>query len=195
MTDEYGMEQYQERNRKRLTVVLMCTLCRPALGAFTFWALYAGEFAIGFAIYVFGQVTDVADGFLARRWGLACFYGAQTDRLCDILLQLLGFAGFIAGAIFGWGTWETSWPYIVAIAAPALLLTATMGWLIKSGTDGAKIRAGVFRVLLLAGVVATGAVPIIWIVVGSLVLSAIGLYELNHMRRKKNSVNLVGGNP
>jgi len=70
------------RDRGRLTVNLLSAsriaLCLPLLlvEAMTlpFWVLY-----------LIAGLTDILDGFLARRWDVESQYGARLDSLADIV--------------------------------------------------------------------------------------------------------------
>ena len=73
------------RDRGRLTVNLLSAsrivLCLPLLlmDAMTvpFWVLY-----------LIAGLTDILDGFLARRWGVESNFGARLDSLADFVFVL-----------------------------------------------------------------------------------------------------------
>ena len=73
------------RDRGRLTVNLLSAsrivLCLPLLlvDAMTmpFWVLY-----------LIAGLTDILDGFLARRWGVESRFGARLDSLADFVFVL-----------------------------------------------------------------------------------------------------------
>ena len=74
------------RDRGRLTVNLLSmsriALCLPLLlvdaMTMTFWVLY-----------LIAGLTDMLDGFLARRWGVESKFGARLDSLADFVFVLV----------------------------------------------------------------------------------------------------------
>lgn len=89
-------------NSKIITLPNVLTVTRVVFGLVMFgmmtdnpahWAWWL----IGLA--VLGEITDLADGFLARKFGMASDLGAALDPLCDSLYRLTVFLGFAAA---GW---------------------------------------------------------------------------------------------
>jgi len=71
------------------------TLSRGLLIAPIFALLWAGMTAAALAVYVLAAVTDLVDGWLARRYGQASAFGAQLDAVVDNLFSL-AILGFLA---------------------------------------------------------------------------------------------------
>lgn len=85
-----------------ITLPNVLTVTRVGLGLVMFWMLTDNPaqwawWLIGLA--VLGEVTDLADGFLARKFGMTSDLGAALDPLCDSLYRLTVFLGF---AVAGW---------------------------------------------------------------------------------------------
>jgi len=51
----------------------------------------------GFALYIVAGITDVLDGYLARRWNLQTAFGRITDPFVDKVLVVGAFAMFAGG--------------------------------------------------------------------------------------------------
>lgn len=78
------------------------TVSRVGLGLIIYWMLATNPqnwafWLIGLAII--GEVTDLADGYLARKFNMSSELGAALDPLCDSLYRLTVFLGFAAA---GW---------------------------------------------------------------------------------------------
>lgn len=73
------------------------TILRFPIGIAVFFALYNNSSAISTMMFFSsGLVTDVADGFLARRWGTMSSFGKKLDTVADgffLSIVWLGIAG------------------------------------------------------------------------------------------------------
>ena len=55
------------------------------------WAILAGHDMASLLLFVAASFSDLADGFIARRWGLTSQSGAWLDPIADKLLMLFCF--------------------------------------------------------------------------------------------------------
>lgn len=90
------------QNNQIITLPNILTVSRVGLGIGMYWMLATDPthwawWLVGLAII--GEITDLADGFIARKFGLSSELGAALDPLCDSLYRLTVFAGFAAA---GW---------------------------------------------------------------------------------------------
>ena len=69
------------------TLTMMRLLSAPVLAAF----LLYGRESYAFAVFAFAGLTDLADGFLAKRYGLMTEVGRYLDPAADKLLMLAAF--------------------------------------------------------------------------------------------------------
>ena len=76
------------------------TLSRGLLIAPIFGLLWWGQFGAALGLYIVAAVTDLADGWVARRFGQASEFGAQLDAVVDNLFSL-AILGFLALAYPG----------------------------------------------------------------------------------------------
>ena len=88
--------------------------------------LMAGDDRAALGIFAFAGLSDAADGFLAKRFGLATRFGRYLDPAADKLLML---AAFLTLATLGIAPW---WLTLLVIARDiaivlAVLLTLMMG--------------------------------------------------------------------
>lgn len=96
------------RNREgfRLSAVnvpIALTLLRVSLIPGISLFLLERHFALAFATYLFAALSDVADGWLARRWNQITALGTVLDPLVDIVFNLALFSGLIAAQLLpGW---------------------------------------------------------------------------------------------
>lgn len=72
-------------------------------------------------VYLLAGVSDVLDGFLARRWGATSRFGAKLDSAADFLL--CGVLLFLFLPVFEWPLWSLLW--VSAIALLRLITLST----------------------------------------------------------------------
>jgi CDP-diacylglycerol--glycerol-3-phosphate 3-phosphatidyltransferase/cardiolipin synthase len=77
------------------------------------WAIAA----LGYAC-----VTDLVDGYLARRLGAVSSLGAYVDVTADFLVVLAGFAGFAWRGVYPW--WM---PFIIVLMFAQFIVTSQIG--------------------------------------------------------------------
>ncbi len=95
--------------------------CVPLL----LWIAWRGNVGAFVAVFALGLVTDVLDGIVARRFGLATEFGARLDQWGD-------FALWLSLPLAAWWLWPEillrEWPYIatalVCMVAPTGLAFA-----------------------------------------------------------------------
>ncbi len=83
-----------------------------------FLPLLSGWFLL---VYLLAGLSDVLDGFLARRWGTTSRFGAKLDSAADFLL--CGVLLFLFLPAFHWPLWALLW--VGAIALMRLITLAT----------------------------------------------------------------------
>lgn len=72
------------------------------------------------AMFAFAGLSDLADGFVARRWGFTSRFGAWLDPVADKLLMLLCFIALLrAGAV-------ALWLVVLVIARDALIVAGAL---------------------------------------------------------------------
>ncbi|MFO0872587.1 MAG: CDP-alcohol phosphatidyltransferase family protein [Phycisphaerales bacterium] len=113
---------------------------------------------IAFAIFIVAALSDLLDGWLARRWHAVSVFGRIMDPFCDKVLVLGAFV-LLAGPSFarvvddGHGLIPRSdsgvepW-MVVVILARELLVTSLRGVLESKGVDFSADRAGKWKMLL-----------------------------------------------
>jgi cardiolipin synthase (CMP-forming) len=84
------------------------------------WAILADHDTLALAMFVFAGLSDLADGFVARRWGFTSRFGAWLDPIADKLLMLLCFIALLrTGAV-------ALWLVVLVIARDALIVTGAL---------------------------------------------------------------------
>ncbi len=104
-----------------LNVPLMLTLARVALVPGIAVFLEERHFAWAFGVYVFASLTDVVDGWLARRWRQTTPLGSVLDPLVDIVFNLTALAGLAAAQLLH------SWVFWVAVLRYGILVVGAAG--------------------------------------------------------------------
>lgn len=84
------------------------------------WAILRDHDTMALAMFAFAGLSDLADGFLARRWGFTSRSGAWLDPVADKLLMLFCFVALLrVGA-------APFWLAVVVIARDAALATGAL---------------------------------------------------------------------
>lgn len=99
-----------------LNLPLMLTLARVALVPGIALFLVERHFGWALGVYVAASLTDVLDGFLARRWGQTTPLGKVLDPLVDIVFNLTMLAGLAAAGLLH------TWVFWIAVARYGILL-------------------------------------------------------------------------
>ena len=78
------------------------TVLRGALVPVLAWLLLERDYATVFLLFVVSGLSDLADGWIARRWNLRTRFGAVADPLADKLTML---TVAVLLAMHGWLPW------------------------------------------------------------------------------------------
>ena len=135
----------------------LITLVRLGLVPVMAYFAWVGDYAIALPIFLIAALTDFADGYIARRFGLVSKLGALLDPVADKLSM------FLATAVLAWQSEIPIWLAVaiigrdVVIVVGAVLLRITRGRLDIKPTRLSKVNTAIeFAVLLLVMAAATG---------------------------------------
>lgn len=112
---------------------------------------------VAFAIFIVAALSDLADGWLARRWGAVSVFGRIMDPFCDKVLVLGAFVLLAGPSFASWfddgkgavpisDTGIAPW-MVVVILARELLVTSLRGVLESKGIDFSADRWGKVKML------------------------------------------------
>jgi CDP-diacylglycerol--glycerol-3-phosphate 3-phosphatidyltransferase len=104
------------------------TLGRLVLGPAVLWAVLAGRFGAAFAIFAVATLSDLYDGYLARRLGSVTEFGKFMDPLADKVVVSLALLGLVASG----SRLTPIWMVIVVVGRELLVL----GYRIAFRTQG-----------------------------------------------------------
>ena len=148
------------RDRGRLIVNLLSmsriVLCLPLLlvDAMTlpFWVLY-----------LIAGLTDILDGFLARRWSVESKFGARLDSLADFLFVLA-----VGYKLFSWLKLPTALWMMIGLIALVKIINAISSYVVRHRIEYLHTKANKLTGLLLfIGMMAIGQsyfVPVAWMI-------------------------------
>jgi cardiolipin synthase len=91
------------------------------------WAIAAGEMKIAFILFLVAGLSDLVDGFLAKRFNMATELGAYLDPLADkaLIVSIYVTLG-IAGAI-------PRWLVILVVSRDIMIVSAViLSWLVNN---------------------------------------------------------------
>lgn len=152
---------------------------------------------VGFVVYIVAGVTDILDGYLARKWNQVSAFGRITDPVVDKILVVGSFM-MLAGPDFtasaagvtlqapdwvtgGMITCVTPW-MVVVIVAREFLISGVRGYSESIGKEFPATSAGKIKMILQCLAVGTimfhlawpQSIPnLIWLVAGMVWLSVI----------------------
>ena len=112
------------RGRNRAFPILV-TLGRILLVPVVIWAITAGEMRVAFGLFLAAGITDAADGYLAKRFGMRTELGAYLDPLADkTMLVSIYVALGIAEAL-------PRWLVILVVSRDIMIVGAViLSWLV-----------------------------------------------------------------
>lgn len=76
---------------RRITLPTMLTLCRFILVPVFIWLFLNQRYKLAVITLVIASLTDMADGFIARRYNLKSRLGSMLDPLADKFMMLVSF--------------------------------------------------------------------------------------------------------
>ena len=149
-------------------------LCLPLLLVDTmtvpFWVLY-----------VIAGITDMLDGFLARRWGVESKFGARLDSLADFVFVLA-----VGYKLFPWLKLPATLWMMIGLIAMVKMVNAICSYVVKRRIEYLHTKANkVTGFLLFVGMMTIGQsyfVPVAWMIACIALFAAI--QEGHYIRSK-----------
>ena len=162
-----------------LLSMLRIVLCLPLLlvDAMTmpFWVLY-----------VMAGMTDMLDGFLARRWGVESKFGARLDSMADLVFVIA-----VGYKLFPWLKLPAILWVMIGLIALVKASNAVSAYVIRHRIEFLHTKANKLTgFLLFIGVMAVGQsyfIPVAWVVACIALFAAIqeGHYIRTIIKRQK----------
>ncbi len=108
-----------------MSIPNLVTLGRILLVPVVIWAITAGEMRVAFGLFLAAGITDAADGYLAKRFGMRTELGAYLDPLADkTMLVSIYVALGIAEAL-------PRWLVILVVSRDIMIVGAViLSWLV-----------------------------------------------------------------
>jgi cardiolipin synthase len=104
-----------------LSIPNLITLARILMVPVLVWAITAGQMRIAFTLFLVAGLSDLIDGFLAKRFGMATALGAYLDPLADkAMIVSIYVALGIANDIPRWLVILVVWRDIMIVGAVIL---------------------------------------------------------------------------
>ena len=132
-------------------------------------------------LYVIAGMTDMLDGFLARRWGVESNFGARLDSLADFVFVLA--AGY---KLFPWLKLPASLWMMIGFIALVKMVNAISSYVINHKIAFLHTKANKLTgFLLFIGMMAIGQsyfVPVAWMIACIALFAAI---QEGHLIRSK----------
>jgi cardiolipin synthase len=108
-----------------LSIPNLITLARILLVPVIVWAIASNQMQIAFAIFLVAGLSDLVDGYLAKRFGMATELGAYLDPLADKAMIVSIYVSLgIADAI-------PRWLVILVVSRDIMIVAAViLSWLV-----------------------------------------------------------------
>ena len=157
---------------------MLLVLCLPLLlvDAMTmpFWVLY-----------LIAGLTDMLDGFLARRWGVESKFGARLDSLADFVFVLV-----VGYKLFPWLKLPATLWMMIGLIALVKMINAISSFVVKHRIEFLHTKANKLTGFLLFVCVMTIGqsyfVPVAWMIACIALFAAI--QEGHLIRSKQDSI-------
>ncbi len=81
-------------------IIMGLTISRILLAPFVLFSFTYGKYAIGISLFLLTRITDILDGFLARRYKSETKIGALIDQIADRIVMIALTVGFFLGSDF-----------------------------------------------------------------------------------------------
>jgi cardiolipin synthase len=139
----------------------LLTLLRLALVPFMAHFAWSGEYAIALPIFLVAALSDLADGYIARRFKLVSQFGALLDPVADKLNM------FVATAVLAWQSRIPLWLAVAIIGRDVVIVGGALAYRVVRGhldikpTRLSKLNTAIeFAVLLLVMAAAAGWIDV-----------------------------------
>jgi cardiolipin synthase len=190
-----------------LNAPLVLTLMRVVMVPGIALLLMDRHYALALAVYLIASLSDVADGWIARRWNQVTDLGTVLDPLVDIVFNFALFAGLVlAGLLPAWVFAMAALRYGVLVVGgiglylfvgPVRIHPTTLGRLMGVVTSALVALLAVLH--LFGGHLADRLLPLTGIALGVLLAGgvlhvvALGWYNLRMMRGALHAQGRVVG--
>ena len=132
-------------------------------------------------LYVVAGVTDMLDGFLARRWGVESRFGARLDSVADFVFVLA--AGY---KLFPWLKLPAALWMMIGLIALVKIVNAVTSYVVNHKVEFLHTKANKLTgFLLFVGVMVIGQsffIPVAWMIACIALFAAI--QEGHFIRRR-----------
>ena len=132
-------------------------------------------------IYLIAGLTDILDGFLARRWGVESKFGARLDSLADFVFVLV-----VGYKLFPWLRLPATLWMMIGLIALVKVINAISSFMVKHRIEFLHTKANKLTgFLLFIGMMAIGQsyfVPVAWMIACIALFAAI--QEGHYIRSK-----------
>ena len=132
-------------------------------------------------LYLIAGLTDMLDGFLARRWGVESKFGARLDSLADFVFVLT-----VGYKLFPWLKLPATLWIMIGLIALVKIINAISSFVMKHRIKYLHTKANKLTgFLLFVGMIAIGQsyfVPVAWIISCIALFAAI---QEGHLIRSK----------
>ncbi|MEA2937582.1 MAG: hypothetical protein QOC56_1086 [Alphaproteobacteria bacterium] len=179
-----------------LSIPNLITLARILAVPVIVWAITSGEMRIAFALFLVAGLSDLVDGYLAKRFGMATELGAYLDPLADkAMIVSIYVALGVSGAM-------PRWLVILVVSRDIMIVCAViLSWVVDKPVKLKPLAVSklntvaqiVFATIVLAALAFRWDIPIVinalMALVAVLTLLSIGFYVAEWVRHMNASAS------
>ena len=139
-------------NKRIWTVPNVLTMLRMALIPVYWWLMAQGRMIPALCTYVAASLTDLADGYIARKYNQITDFGKLMDPLADKLMVLSVMLSLILPmggrpAVLPW------WPFIIVLAKEGLMVLGGLFMLKKGVVVYSKVIGKVAQLVMVLSLI------------------------------------------
>ena len=132
-------------------------------------------------LYLIAGITDMLDGFLARRWGVKSKFGARLDSLADFVFVLI-----VGSKLFPWLKLPATLWMMIGLIALVKMVNAICSYVVKHKIEFQHTKVNKLTgFLLFIGMMTVGQsyfIPVAWVIACIALFAAI---QEGHIIRSK----------
>ena len=114
-------------------------------------------------LYLIAGITDMLDGFLARRWGVKSKFGARLDSLADFVFVLI-----VGSKLFPWLKLPATLWMMIGLIALVKMVNAICSYVVKHKIEFQHTKVNKLTgFLLFIGMMTVGQsyfIPVAWVI-------------------------------
>lgn len=169
----------------------LLTLCRFVLIPLYVWIFASGHIRFAFLILLVAGLTDVLDGYIARRYNLVTQLGSMLDPLADKSMMITVILSLVCSRMISWEAASAIFIRDVGMILGAAIFYIRGKQTVPANTMG-KLTAVLYyiAIMLIVFKLPYANFYLWFVIVVSFVTSMIYIYQFNSLNKQKKGMNI-----